>query len=209
MRLWTVKLEIEQHVTFECTRLCEFIAAQVASHPLTTTPRSAGAIFEPGPSGCSPQDVHGRDTDLLPTPIELGVDTGRSQPPVGAYSPPCTDGGELLVGTEDLPERADIAPCPDAEHEPLPTPLYDQEGVATEPSDAAAVSDAEIDGCNVTDGEGIVATVPVPVADVPVPAPVPEGGGRVSTTRRRSAWLRRPAPTTRTLYTRRGKTLKK
>ncbi|CAA3011564.1 Hypothetical predicted protein [Olea europaea subsp. europaea] len=155
--------------------------------------------------------VHGRGTDPLPTPIEMGVDTGRSQPPVGAYSPPCTDKGELLVRTEDLPEGADIASCPDVEHEPLPTPIDDQEdGAATEPSDAAAVTDAEINGCNVTDGEGNVATVSVPADDVPVPAPVPEGGGRVSTTRRRSARLRRPAPKTRTPYTReRRKTLKK
>ncbi|CAA2980417.1 transcription factor bHLH128-like [Olea europaea subsp. europaea] len=165
--------------------LREFIAAQVAPHFPTTAPCSTGAIFEPGPSGCSPQ--------------------------VGAYSPPCRDEGELLVETEDLPEGADIAPCPDTEHEPLPTPMYDQEdGAATEPSDATAVSDAEIDGCNVTDGEGIVAIVPVLASDVPIPLPVPEGRGRVSTTRRRSAQLRHPAPATRTPYTRgRGKTLKK
>ncbi|CAA2989102.1 Hypothetical predicted protein [Olea europaea subsp. europaea] len=165
MRLWTVKLEIEQHVTFECTRLREFIAAQVAPHLPTTAPLSTGAIFEPGPSGCSPQD--------------------------GAYSPPCTDEGELLVETKDLSEGADIALCPNAEHEPLPTPIDDQQdGAPTEPSDVAAVSDAEIDGFNVTDGEGIVATVPAPVADVPVPAPVPEAEGRVSMTRRRFARLR-------------------
>ncbi|CAA3013030.1 Hypothetical predicted protein [Olea europaea subsp. europaea] len=152
-------------MTFECTRLREFIAAQVAPHLPTTAPRPTGAIFEPGPSGCSPQDVHGRGTDPLPTPIEKGVDTGHSQPPDGAV---------------------------------------------TEPSDSTAVSDAEIDGCNVTDGEGIVVTVPVPAVDVPVPALVPEGGGRVSTTRRRSTGLRRLAPATRTPYTRgRGKTLKK
>ncbi|CAA2965345.1 Hypothetical predicted protein [Olea europaea subsp. europaea] len=45
MRLRTVKLEIEQHMTFECTRLREFIAAQVGAHPPTTAPRSTGAIF--------------------------------------------------------------------------------------------------------------------------------------------------------------------
>ncbi|CAA2939780.1 Hypothetical predicted protein [Olea europaea subsp. europaea] len=161
-------------------------AAPVAPHPPTTATRSTGAIFEPGPSGCSPQDR--------------------------AYSPPCTDEGELLVGTEDLPEGANIAPCPDAEHEPLPTPIDDQEGIAsitngatTEPLNAAAVSDAEIDGCNITDGEGIVATVPVLVADVLVPAPVPEEGGRVCMTRRRFARLRHPAPARRTPYTRGGK----
>ncbi|CAA3005419.1 Hypothetical predicted protein [Olea europaea subsp. europaea] len=195
MRLRTVKLEIEQHVTFECIRLCEFIAAQVAPHPPTTAPHSTSAIFEPGPSGCSPQDVHGRGTDPWPTPIEMGVDTGCSQPPgtciinERSIRPPCTNKGKLLVGTEGLPEGADIAPCPDAEHEPLPTRIDDQEnGVATEPSDAVVISDAEIDGCNVTDGEGIVTTVPVPAPDVPVPVLVPEGG-RVSTTRWCSARL--------------------
>ncbi|XP_022890387.1 uncharacterized protein LOC111405644 isoform X1 [Olea europaea var. sylvestris] len=58
MRLRTVKLEIEQHVTFECTKLREFIAGQVAPHPPTTAPRSTGAIFEPGPSSCSPQGMN-------------------------------------------------------------------------------------------------------------------------------------------------------
>ncbi|CAA2994739.1 Hypothetical predicted protein [Olea europaea subsp. europaea] len=54
MRLWTVKLEIEQHVTFECTRLREFIAALVAPPPPTTAPCLTGAIVQPGLSGCSP-----------------------------------------------------------------------------------------------------------------------------------------------------------
>ncbi|CAA2970389.1 Hypothetical predicted protein [Olea europaea subsp. europaea] len=135
MRLRTVKLEIEQHMTFECTRLREFIMSLLLS------------------------------TD-------------------GAYSPPCTDEEELLVGIEDLPEGADIAPCSDAEHEPLPTPIDDQQGLVT--------------------------VVPVPVVDVPIPVPVPKAEGRVCTMRRYSVQLRRPAPTTRTPYTRgRGKTMKK
>ncbi|CAA2954638.1 Hypothetical predicted protein [Olea europaea subsp. europaea] len=95
MRLRSVKLEIEQHVTFECTRLREFIASLVAPPPPTTSSCLTGAIVEPDASGCSPQD--------------------------GAYGPPCTDEGELLVGTEDLPEGADIVPCPDVEHEPALT----------------------------------------------------------------------------------------
>ncbi|CAA3023369.1 Hypothetical predicted protein [Olea europaea subsp. europaea] len=163
MRLRTVKLEIEQHVTFECTRLREFIATQVAPPLPTTAPCSKGAIIEPGPSGCSPQ------------------------------------------------ERADIAPCPDVEHEPLPTPIDDQQdGAATEPSEVAVVSDAEIEGCNITDGEGLVVVVPVPVADVPLPTPVPEVRGRVSMMRWRSVRLRCPAPANRTPYMRgRGKTMKK
>ncbi|CAA2996158.1 Hypothetical predicted protein [Olea europaea subsp. europaea] len=156
MRLRTVKLEIEQHVKFECTRLHEFIATQVAPPLPTTAPCSTGAIVEPGPSGCSPQ------------------------------------------------EGADIVPCPSAKHEPLPTPIDDQQdGAATEPSQTATVSDAEVNGCNVTDGKGVV-------ANVPVPAPVPEAGGRAPMTRRRSARLRRATPTMRTPYMReRGKTIKK
>ncbi|CAA3016603.1 Hypothetical predicted protein [Olea europaea subsp. europaea] len=140
----------------------------------------------------------------------MGVDTGRSQSPDGAYSPPCTDGGSCLWERKTC-KGADIAPCSDVEHEPLPTPIDDQQDrAATKPSQVETVSDAEIDGYNVTDGEGLVAATPVPAADVPVPTPVPEAGGRVSTTRRRSARLRRPAPATRTPYTRgRGKTMKK
>ncbi|CAA3016226.1 Hypothetical predicted protein [Olea europaea subsp. europaea] len=74
----------------------------------------------------------------------MGVDTRHSQPLDRAYSAPCTDEEELLVGAEHLPD-----------------------GAATEPSHAVGVSDAEFDSCNVTDGEGVV-------ADVPVPALVPE-----------------------------------
>ncbi|CAA3008212.1 Hypothetical predicted protein [Olea europaea subsp. europaea] len=158
MRLRIVKLEIQQYVTSECTGLREFIAALVAPPVPTIAPGSTGTIVEPGLSVRSPQDVHGRGTDPLPTPIDMGVDTGRSQPLDGAYSAPCTDEEYLLVETKDLPH-----------------------GATTEPSYAAGVSDVEFDDYNVTDGEG--------VADVPVPAPVPEVGGRVPTTRRRSAQL--------------------
>ncbi|CAA2960856.1 Hypothetical predicted protein [Olea europaea subsp. europaea] len=159
MQLRTVKLEIQQHVTFECTRLREFTTVLVAPPAPTIAPCSTGAIVEPNLSGSSLQDVHRRGTDPLPTPIEMGVDTGRSQPPDGAYSLPCTDEEELLVGTEDLPvfstKGADIAPGPDAKHELWPTPIDDpQDGAATEPSQASGVSDAEFDGCNVTDGKG-------------------------------------------------------
>ncbi|CAA2985645.1 Hypothetical predicted protein [Olea europaea subsp. europaea] len=90
----------------------------------------------------------------------MGVDTWRSQPLDRAYSTPCTD-EELLVGTENL--SADIAPCSDDDHEPLPTPIDDpQDGATTDPSHAVGVSDTEFDGCNATDGEGVVDEVLVP-----------------------------------------------
>ncbi|CAA2974785.1 Hypothetical predicted protein [Olea europaea subsp. europaea] len=143
MRLRIVKLEIQQHVTSECTRLRVHYCP---SDPICPYHRSA---------------LNGRHCQARPTVPNVPIlnilfhVTGRSQPPDRAYSHPCTDEEELLVGTEDLPEGADIAPCLDTEHEPLPTPIDDsQDGAATEPSHAAGVSDVEFDGCNVTDGEG-------------------------------------------------------
>ncbi|CAA3016114.1 Hypothetical predicted protein [Olea europaea subsp. europaea] len=133
MQLWTVKLEIQQYVTSECIRLREFIVVLVAPLVPTTALGSTGANVEIDVSGSSPQDVHGQDTEPLPTPIDIGVDTGRSQPLDGA----------------------DIASCSDDDHEPLPTLIdHPQDGGATEPSHATKVGEAEFDGCNMTDGEG-------------------------------------------------------
>ncbi|CAA2993861.1 Hypothetical predicted protein [Olea europaea subsp. europaea] len=63
-----------------------------------------------------------------------------------------------------------------------------------EPSHAAPINDAKFEGCAVMDGDGVV-------TEAPLPATVPEVGC-VLPTRRRSARLRRPAPSTRTPYTR-------
>ncbi|CAA2993347.1 Hypothetical predicted protein [Olea europaea subsp. europaea] len=159
------------HVTFQCTRLREFIAAYVAPPTPTTIPSMIVPIFEAGISGSLPQD--------------------------GAH----------------------VAPYPDDVHEPLPTSIDDlqdggrnqphmampdlNDGAVTEPSHVVGVSDVELDGCNVMNGEGVV-------AKVPVPTPVPEVGGKVTMTRRLSAWLQRPTPAMRT-HTRggRGKRIKK
>ncbi|CAA3016225.1 Hypothetical predicted protein [Olea europaea subsp. europaea] len=46
MRLRTVKLEIQPHVTSECTRLREFIVVIVAPPAPTTAPGSRGANVE-------------------------------------------------------------------------------------------------------------------------------------------------------------------
>ncbi|CAA2957079.1 Hypothetical predicted protein [Olea europaea subsp. europaea] len=119
------------HVTFECTRLREFITVLVAPLVLTTAPSSTGANVEAGVLGSSPQDIYGQATEPLRTPIDMGVDTGRSQPLDRAYSALCTDDEDLLVGTEHLPY-----------------------GATTELSHAATVSNVELDGCNVMDGEG-------------------------------------------------------
>ncbi|CAA3024180.1 Hypothetical predicted protein [Olea europaea subsp. europaea] len=186
MRLQIVKFEIEQHVIFECTRLPEFIAAQVAPHLPTTALRST-APFSSSVLHVVPHKTYMDEAQThcpLQLKWELTQDVHSLQTEHTVLH--ARTRGSCLSKLKTC-QRADIAPCPDAEHEPLSTPIDDQEeGAATEPSDVAAVRDAEIDGCNVTDGEGIVATVPVPAVDVPVPAPVPEEGGRVSTTRRYS-----------------------
>ncbi|CAA2959075.1 Hypothetical predicted protein [Olea europaea subsp. europaea] len=75
----------------------------------------------------------------------------------GAYNALCPDEEELLVGTEHLPDEVYIVPRPDDDHEPLPTPIDDpQDGAAMELSHAVEVNDAEFDGCNVTNGEGVL-----------------------------------------------------
>ncbi|CAA3024052.1 Histidinol-phosphate aminotransferase, chloroplastic [Olea europaea subsp. europaea] len=105
-------------------------------------------------------DVHGRGMKPCPDEHDMAVDTGRSQL-LGMWIiheqietlHHAINEEELPVGIEHLPDEPDIAPCPNDDHEPLPTPIDDpQDGAATEPSHVAEVSDTELDGCNVTDG---------------------------------------------------------
>ncbi|CAA3027082.1 Hypothetical predicted protein [Olea europaea subsp. europaea] len=92
--------------------------------------------------------------------------------------------------------EGDIVPCLDDEHHPMPAATDKQlDGGAMEPSHAAPINDAEFEGCDVTDGDG-------DLTEVPVPTTIAEPGHRFPTTRWHSARLRRPAPATRTPYTR-------
>ncbi|XP_022841779.1 uncharacterized protein LOC111365460 isoform X1 [Olea europaea var. sylvestris] len=58
MRLRTVKLEIEQHVTFECKKLRAFFATLVAPPAPTPVPAAMPADTEGGVSGSIPQDMN-------------------------------------------------------------------------------------------------------------------------------------------------------
>ncbi|CAA2964020.1 Hypothetical predicted protein [Olea europaea subsp. europaea] len=79
------------------------------------------------------------------------VDVSGSSPEADIASCPDDDHEPL---TENLP--TDIAPCPDDDHEPLLTPIDDpQDGAITDPSHAAGVSDVDFDGCNATNGEEV------------------------------------------------------
>ncbi|XP_022871167.1 uncharacterized protein LOC111390363 isoform X2 [Olea europaea var. sylvestris] len=116
---------------------------------------------------------------------------------------------------EYLQDRAHIEPCLGNDPVPMPTgtkkvqggqidPHLDEQdvndGEGMKPKHMALVNDKELLTCNVTDVKcgGIEILVPSTVAEV---------GGEIITKRRRSALLRRLAPTTRTTYTR-GRTKK-
>ncbi|XP_022866566.1 uncharacterized protein LOC111386336 [Olea europaea var. sylvestris] len=122
------------------------------------------------------------------------------------------------TGTAHVQDGGDIAARPDNVHDPLPVATDEQigggqmepifavpdlnDGGAMEPSHAGPSNDADLQGCDVTDGDG-------DLAEVPVPASVAEPGHGVHTTSRCSARVRRLAPAARTPYTRAAKRTKK
>ncbi|CAA2961018.1 Hypothetical predicted protein [Olea europaea subsp. europaea] len=108
-------------------------------------------------------------------------------------------------------DRANIAGCSDDDQDPMPAATddllvtydsYSSDRGAMEPSYAVPINDAEFEGCTVTDGDSVV-------TEAPLPATVPETGCALPTARRRSAWLRRLVPSTRTPYMRGTKRTKK
>ncbi|CAA3030868.1 Hypothetical predicted protein [Olea europaea subsp. europaea] len=167
MRLLTVKLKIQQHVTSECTRLRKFVAALVTPLALTTTPSAAGTIVEVDVSSSLPQNVNGRGMEPCSEEHDMAVDIGRSKLIDEAYSASCPDEKELLVETEHLPS---IVVCALIIYEQV---TWNAMHLRVCCSHVTGVSDIELDSCNVTDGEGVV-------AEVPVPTPIPEAGGRVT-----------------------------
>ncbi|CAA2995578.1 Hypothetical predicted protein [Olea europaea subsp. europaea] len=157
MRLHTVKLEIEQHVTSECKKLRAFFATLVAPPAPTPVPAAMPADTEGGVSGSIPQEIRGGEMEHSPNERDMRADTGIA---------------------------------------------HVQDGGAMEPSHAAPSNDADLQGCDVTDGDG-------DLAEVPVPTSVAKPGHGVPTTSRGSARVRRPAPAARTPYTRAVKRTKK
>ncbi|CAA2933634.1 Hypothetical predicted protein [Olea europaea subsp. europaea] len=202
VRVWIprVTFEIEQHVTSECKKLRAFFATLVAPPAPTPVPAAMPADTEGGVSGSISQEIRGGEMEHSPDERDMRADTGTAH---------VQDGG-------------DIAARPDNVHDPLPVATDEQigtlscggqmepifavpnlnDGGAMEPSHAAPSNDADLQGCDVTDGDG-------DLAEVPVPASVAEPGHGVHTTSRRSARVRRPAPAARTPYTRAAKRTKK
>ncbi|CAA3030200.1 Hypothetical predicted protein [Olea europaea subsp. europaea] len=196
MRLRTMKLEIEHHVTSECKKLWEFLATLMAPAGRTMAAAATPVDIEVELSGRLPQDVYGGHIEPFLDKQDMRADT-------------CT---------EHLQDGAHIAGRPDDDQDPMPAAtdyLLDggsneaQLGMldlndrgAMEPSHAVPINDAEFEGCAITNGDGVV-------TKAPLPATVLEAGCAFPTMRRRSARLRRPAPSTRTPYTRGTKRTKK
>ncbi|CAA3013059.1 Hypothetical predicted protein [Olea europaea subsp. europaea] len=152
MRLRTVKLEIQQHVTLECTSLREFLATLVARAGPTTAEPVTRAETEAGVSGVLYQkycsyfncdvDVYGGPAEPCPYELDIAIDTGNMQ------------------------DATHIAPSQDNLNLPVPAASEEVQR-ATEPSNDTEDDDEEADGCDAMDGDGVV-------TEVPASGPVPE-----------------------------------
>ncbi|CAA3031994.1 Hypothetical predicted protein [Olea europaea subsp. europaea] len=74
MRLRTVKLEIEQHVTSKCKKLENFLATLVAPTGSTPVAAATPADTEAGVSSSLPQDVNGGDMESCPDEQDMRAD---------------------------------------------------------------------------------------------------------------------------------------
>ncbi|CAA3011330.1 CAAX amino terminal protease [Olea europaea subsp. europaea] len=79
MRLWTVKLESQQHVSSECTSLQEFLATLVARAGPTTTAAVTGTKTEVDVLGSLPKDIYGEPAKPCPDEQDIPIDTGNMQ----------------------------------------------------------------------------------------------------------------------------------
>ncbi|CAA2963495.1 Hypothetical predicted protein [Olea europaea subsp. europaea] len=75
MRLRTVKLEIERHVTSKCKKLRDFLATLVAPAGSTPVAATMPADTEAGVSSSLPQDVNGGDMEPCPDEQDMRADT--------------------------------------------------------------------------------------------------------------------------------------
>ncbi|CAA2956947.1 Hypothetical predicted protein [Olea europaea subsp. europaea] len=137
------------------------------------------------------------DPAPMRTPVEeIGVPVPHLGHHVhGGPIEPCPDEQDIAIATRNTQDVACIVPCQDDVNLPVATLTEEVQDVgAKEPSNATGDDDEEVDGCDATDGDGVI-------TEVPAPRPVPEARVGVPTTRQRSAWLRRLAIATRTPYT--------
>ncbi|CAA2986134.1 Hypothetical predicted protein [Olea europaea subsp. europaea] len=139
MQLRTVKLEIQQHVTSECTSFREFLGTLVARAGPTTTEPEMRAETEVGVLGSLPEDVFGGPAEPCPYESDIAIDAGNMQ------------------------DAAHIAPSQDDLNLPVPAASEEvQDTGATELSNDAGDDDEEADGCDATDDDGVVTEVPAP-----------------------------------------------
>ncbi|CAA2949036.1 Hypothetical predicted protein [Olea europaea subsp. europaea] len=71
----------------------------------------------------------------------------------GMVAPPAPTTTSIMMGANVEADRAYSAPCPN-EEELLVGTEHLSDGAAMEPSHVAGISDADLDDCNVTNGEG-------------------------------------------------------
>ncbi|CAA2955676.1 Hypothetical predicted protein [Olea europaea subsp. europaea] len=232
MRLRTIKLEIEQHVTSECKKLGAFFATLMAPPALTPIAAAMPADTEAGVSGSILQEIHGEEMGPSPDEQDMRADTRTAHvqdggdiaarpdnvhDPLPVVTDEQIDGGQIepIFAVSDLngdmgiiflifflPVHFHYLPTANVEHICNYICVVISDGGAMEPSHAAPSNDADLQGCDVTDGDG-------DLSEIPVPASVAEAGHGVPMMSRRSARVRRPAPAARTPYTRAAKRTKK
>ncbi|CAA3032663.1 Hypothetical predicted protein [Olea europaea subsp. europaea] len=139
MLLWTVKLEIQQLVTSECTSLREFLGTLVARAGPTIAKLATKAETEAGISGSLPEDVY------------------------GGHAKPCPYESDIAIDTRNTQDAAHIAPSQDDLNLPVPAASEEvQDAGAMEPSNDVGDDDEEGDDCNSMVGDGVVIEVPAP-----------------------------------------------
>ncbi|CAA2993043.1 Hypothetical predicted protein [Olea europaea subsp. europaea] len=127
MQLRTVKLEIQQHVTFECTSLREFLGTLVARPGSTTAEPAMRVEKEADVSGSLPEDLYGGPAEPCPYESDIAINTGNMQ---------------------------DIVPSQDDLNLPVPAASEEvQDAGTTEPLNDVGDDDEEVDGCDTTDGD--------------------------------------------------------
>ncbi|CAA3017003.1 Hypothetical predicted protein [Olea europaea subsp. europaea] len=207
MRLRTLKLEIMQHMFDEFKKFKDFISTIVPASGSTTTACATDVDPEPRQSDYKGFAGHHPSPDDIDEDMGIDRQEGDGMCINEERMEPCLD-------EQDMPLEPKVCkPCP-ADH-PVPEPSIIEEvqvegGHHPSPGDCDKEQDmlptgtinlqdtVHIEPCPDNDPVLVLAAVD----EVQVPANVARPGRKVTTKRRRSARLRRPAPATRTPYTR-------
>ncbi|CAA2982981.1 Hypothetical predicted protein [Olea europaea subsp. europaea] len=136
MRLRTMKLEIQQHVSSKYTSLQEFLGTLVAQASSTIAVAVTSVETEVSVSGSLPEDVYGRPAEPFSDEQDIPIDTGNMQ--------------------------AHIVPSQDNVNLPVATAREVQDAGAIEPSNATGDDNDEGEGCDAMNGDGAVTEVLAP-----------------------------------------------